>query len=97
MWLFFFLVSTDSTDLHVVKRETVGSVSGYLCNLGTPAKHRSTLLVDTWSTYGGTYWPTLNMSSGLQVDMSADYQSICQSTSVGPVSVNMLADMLPNS
>ena len=55
-------------------------------------------MVDTpRSTYGWTYWPTLDMSSGLQVGMLADYQSICQSTSVGPVSVNMLADMLPNS
>ena len=27
------------------------------------------------------------MSSCLQVDMSADYQSKCQSTSVGPVSI----------
>ena len=55
--------------------------------MGTPAEHWSTLLADTWGRYGWTHWPTFKMSSGLQVDMSVDYQSICQSTSVGPVSV----------
>ena len=78
-----------------------------LCNLGAPAKHRSTLLADTWSTYGWRHWPTLDMSSCLQVDMSADYQSKCQSTSVGPVSIcwlmccpivdRQLADISPDS
>ena len=52
----------------------------------------SQVLVDTISRYSVNI-----IISQISVNMSGEYQLVCQSTSVGRVSVNMLADILANS
>ena len=52
----------------------------------------SQVLVDTISRYSVNI-----IISQISVNMSGEYQLICQSTSVGRVSVDMSADMLANS
>ena len=52
----------------------------------------SQVLVDTISRYSVNI-----IISQISVKMSGKYQLICQSTSVGRVSVDMLADILANS
>ena len=57
----------------------------------------------TWTPHSQVLVDTISrcsvdiIISQISINMSGEYQLICQSTSVGRVSVNMLADILANS
>lgn len=86
LWPFFFVVSTDSTDLHVVKRETVGSVSGY-CVIWAPQQ-----------SIGQLYWWILSQHMGGHIGLHStcrvDYKLTCQPTISQYVSWHQLAQCL---
>jgi len=86
LWPFFFLVSTDSTDLHVVKRETAGSVSG-CCVIWAPQQ-----------SIGQLYWWILGQHVGGHIGLHSicrvHYKLTCQPTISQYVSRHQLARCL---